>query len=256
VALTIADRARPHGGLVRTLTLARPEKRNALDREHLVALGSAVARAAREPLVRVLVISAAGSAFSAGYDLSTPFDAEAPDTLVMRTMALVRASPLPVVAAVQGAAFGAGLELAMSADLRLASDAATFCLPPAKLGIAYASEGLARLVSLVGTAAARRLAFTGEVLDATEALRIRLIDGLTTAEGLAAKVHELADRLADAAPLAVRTMKATFNALEPVLPAEHRAAFEEERVALFTSEDAAEGLAAFAERRLPVFRGR
>lgn len=272
MALLVLDRERPHGGVVRTLVLSRPEKRNALDPAHLGLLGEALAAAAADVRVRVVVLTAQGKAFSAGYDLTKAFDPDAPDALVVKTMAAVRACPVPTIAQVEGAAFGAGLELAISCDFRVAGDDATFCLPPAKLGIAYAPEGLARLVALVGTRQARLLAFTARVVASREALEMGLIDERvapdteTTDEMLAgaratlspveARVAQLADAIADLAPLAVRLMKRTFESLTPAMDAAARASLERERVALFRSEDAAEGLAAFGARRPPDFKGR
>jgi enoyl-CoA hydratase/carnithine racemase len=256
--LHVADRARPHGGLVRTLTLSRPERRNALDPTHLELLREAVAAAEAEPLVRVVVVTGEGSAFCAGYDLAAPFpegDAT-PDEIVVRTMEAVRRARMPVVARVNGPAFGAGFELAISADLRVASTAASFCLPPARLGIAYAPEGLGRLVGLVGIAASRRLAFTGDVVDARTARELGLVDELALEPELDAHVERLADRLADAAPMAVAAMKRTFNALETRLDEEERRVALEDRRACYASEDVAEGLAAFAEKRPARFRGR
>jgi enoyl-CoA hydratase/carnithine racemase len=259
MSVLVEDRARPGGGLVRTVTIARPDRRNALDPSHLQDLGSALVAAAGDPQVRALVIAGQGTAFCAGYDLGNPLaaaGAEAPDALVLETMAAVQACQLPTIARVQGPAFGAGLHLAIACDLRVASEKASFCLPPAKLGIAYAPEGLSRLAALVGTSTARRLAFTGEVVSASRALALRLVDELTGTDDLDARVEALANALADAAPLAVRAMKRSFNALEAALASEARALAEQDRLACYGSEDAREGLRAFAEKRAPVFLGR
>ncbi len=261
MALRVDDRARPHGGLVRTLTLDRPERRNALDPDHLRALMIALEAAAADRLVRAIVITGHGSAFCAGYDLSNsltpPADTdEAPDSLVMQTMAAVRACPLPIVGRVNGPAFGAGLELAISCDVRIAANSASLCLPPAKLGIAYAPEGLARLVSLVGTSTARRMTFAAEVIPAAQALTWRLVDEVVSPEELDTRVDSLANAFADTAPLAVRAMKKTFNALEPSLSADARRVAEIDRLECYRSADAAEGLQAFAEKRAARFSGR
>jgi enoyl-CoA hydratase/carnithine racemase len=259
VALRLVDRARPHGGVVRTLTLARPERRNALDQDHLEALISAVRDAEADENVRVIVIAGEGTAFCAGYDLGNPLassNGEAPDSLVLQSMAAVQRCALPTLARVHGPAFGAGLHLAIACDLRLATSQASFCLPPAKLGIAYAPEGLARLVSLVGTSKARRMAFTGEVLKAEAASSSGLVDELLSPDELDDRVEALANAIADAAPLAVRAMKKSFNRLESSLLADERDEAERERLACYASADAAEGVLAFAKKRPPVFRGR
>ncbi len=259
MAILVDDCARPHGGLIRTLTIARPERRNALDHAHFRLLAEAIAEAARIDAVRVLVVTGQGTAFCAGYDLSTPLNpdaATAPDAIVLQTMTSVRACPIPIIARVNGPAFGAGLELAISCDLRVVSDQSTFCLPPARLGIAYAPEGLARLVSLIGTGAARRMVFSCEVVPADRALALGLVEELAPAALLDERTIALADTIADAAPLAVAAMKRTFNRLELALPPNHREEAERDRLACYASDDAAEGAAAFVSRRPPVFRKR
>jgi enoyl-CoA hydratase len=268
VALRIDDRPAPNGGLVRFVTLDRPEKRNALDGSHLRMLADAFAKAADDVQVRVVVLQAEGPAFCGGYDLSNAFDALAPDGLVVTTMEALRACEAPVVAVVEGPAVGAGLELALAADFRVASEAASFCLPPARLGIAYGPAGLARLASVVGTSRARRMVFTAETVSARDALRIGLVDEVVAPDseptdemlahvpGTWATARErgvqLAETIASMAPRAVRLMKRTFDALEH---GHETSGLEPERRALFASSDVAEGLRAQAERRPPKFSG-
>ncbi len=259
MAVLVDDRPRPCGALVRTVTLARPDRRNALDPEHLQALARALDEAAAAEGVRAIVITGQGTAFCSGYDLGVPLSAQEqtpPDALVVQTMAVVRACPLPVVARVNGPAFGAGLELAISCDVRVASEQASFCLPPARLGIAYAPDGLARLAGLVGTSTARRMVFTAEVVPASRASEIGLVDELVDPAALDARVEAIVSAMADTAPLAVRAMKRTFNALEAKLDGAVRQAAESDRLRCYASEDAAEGLLAFAERRAPLFHGK
>jgi len=250
MALEVIDHPLPGDVVVRELRLSRPEKRNALNAAQLSLLHDALRAAAAQPAVRTLLLTGAAPAFCAGYDLDEPFDPDEPDTGVVETMQRLRDCPLPVLAFVDGPAFGAGLELAISADLRIASTSASFCLPPARLGIAYAPRGLARLVSLVGTAGARRLALGGDVVDAGEALSMGLVDRL----GDRAEALRWAERLAAGAPLAMAHMKATLNALEEAaVPLDVER--EQRRRALFFSTDAIEGREAFRLRRKPRFRG-
>lgn len=259
--LQVTDREGSRGGVVRTLTLSRPERRNALDAALMQALEAACAEVESSTEVRVLVVTGEGSAFCAGYDLTegvTPVEGAnaLPDALVSRVMQRLRTVSVPTIAAVNGPAFGAGLELAISCDFRVAVPDASFCLPPARLGIAYAPEGLARLVSLVGTAVARRMVFSAEVVPAERARDAGLVFELVSGpEELLPRAHEIADRIAESAPLAVRAMKRTFNAIEGALPPDVRHRIEEDRRVCFHSADAAEGVAAFAERRAPLFRG-
>lgn len=258
MAVLVGDRETPSGALVRTLTLSRPERRNALDPEHLQLLSRAVDDAVAHGRIRALVVTGEGPAFCAGYDLGVPFveGSTAPDALVVSTMAALRACPLPTVARVHGPAFGAGLELAISCDVRLAGPDAKFCLPPAKLGIAYAPAGLARLVSLVGTSRARLMTFSARVLPATTAAAWGLVDEVLGADELDANVDALADTMADLAPLAIRAMKKTLNRLEPALDAVQLDDAERDRLACYASDDAADGVRAFAGKRAPRFSGR
>ncbi len=256
MALRIDDRPGTAGGLVRTVTLDRPEKRNALDADHLEQLALAFAGAAADPEVRVLLLQAEGPAFCGGYDLSRPFEALAPDGLVVTTMEALRACEVPVLAVIEGPAVGAGLELALAADFRVASEAASFCLPPAKLGIAYGPAGLARLAAVVGTACARRMVFTAQTVTAHDAGRVGLVDELVLPDaGTTARERgrQLAGTIAAMAPKAVRLMKRTFDAIEH---GRDSGVLEPERRALFASQDAAEAMRARAEKRAPLFSGR
>ena len=250
MALEVIDHPLTADVVVRELRLSRPEKRNALNAAQLELMNEALRSAEAQPAVRALLLTGAPPAFCAGYDLDEPFDPDEPDTGVVETMRGLRACPLPVLAFVDGPAFGAGLELAISADLRLASSAASFCLPPARLGIAYAPRGLARLASLIGTAGARRLALGGDVIEAGEALSMGLVDKVGNRE----EALRWAERLAAGAPLAMAHMKATLNAIEEAaVPLDVDS--EQRRRALFFSTDAIDGREAFRLRRKPRFRG-
>jgi enoyl-CoA hydratase/carnithine racemase len=239
---------------VRVLTLDRPERLNALDPETLAALEAALRDDAG---VRCRVLTGAGErAFCSGYDLLRlgklgPSD-PLPDEAIARVAAAIEAAPAPTIAAVNGIAYGAGGELAAACDLRVASRTAKVCMPPAKLGIVYAQAGLFRFVRLVGFSQAKRLFFTGDVVDAEEGLRLGVFDEV--ADDALAAALALASRIADNAPLAVAGMKRLFNELqgEPLLDDEESAAL---RRASFNSADAEEGVAAAREKRKPNFRG-
>ena len=183
------------GGVVR-LTLDRPARRNAMATEHWLALADAVARIPRDAPV-VLLRSDAPGTFSAGADLvevarlhSEPA-LRAPFRRALRAgVDAVAALPVPVVAAIDGGCHGAAVALALAADIRVAGPYASFALPPARLGIAYPAEDIARLAALVGPGQAARLLFTAEAIDAAEAQRIGLVemigDGTAVAQTIAA----------------------------------------------------------------------
>ncbi|MCC2980220.1 enoyl-CoA hydratase/isomerase family protein [Sphingomonas sp. IC4-52] len=168
-------------GVVR-LTMDRPERRNAMGTAHWLALADAVGCIPADAAV-VLLRSAVPGTFSAGADLSeiahladSP-EGRAPFRLALRAAAdALAALPMPVVAAIEGGCHGAGFALALAADLRVASEAASFAIPPARLGIGYPAEDLGRLSALIGPGQAARLLFTAETIDAAEAVRIGLVE--------------------------------------------------------------------------------
>jgi enoyl-CoA hydratase/carnithine racemase len=186
-----------HDGPVARLVLNRPEARNALAVRHWEALADTLRQVA-ESDARLLVISGAGSAFSAGADL-TEFPGLQADPaartrfrLAMRGACQALADlPIATIAWIDGPCFGAGVALAMAADLRAASPAATFAITPAKMGIGYPQEDVARLVGLVGPGWAARLLFTGAPVDAATAERIGLVETVTDQPGREALIEAI-----------------------------------------------------------------
>lgn len=172
------DLALDETGLAR-LTLNRPERRNAVPRAGWDALAARVAET-QTAGGRLLVVSGAGGAFSAGADLSDfpmePKEAAAFRTAMRGALDAIAGLPFPTVARIDGACYGAGVALAMACDLRLATPGAAFAITPAKIGISYPQEDAHRLVALVGPGQAARLLFTGLHVDATEAARIGLVE--------------------------------------------------------------------------------
>jgi enoyl-CoA hydratase len=250
-------------GRVRVVTIDQPQKRNALDFRSLAAIEEACAGAAAEG-VRCLVFRGAGDrAFSSGFDIAAiptgPREGDRPDLAVERAMEAVEAVPCPTIAFLNGSAFGAGGELAVSCDLRVAREGISFGMPPAKLGVVYPVGGLRRFLSLVGPSRARELFFTGRPVDAERALHIGLVDRVLPAAAAEPAAMALAEEIAQNAPLAVQGMKRILRLLEA---AHERGFTDEERGELdrlrrraFESRDTAEGRAAFLEKRPPVFRG-
>jgi len=241
-------------GELLVVTLDRPTRRNALTPAMLRAL--AELRAELHD-ARCVILHGAGGAFSAGYDVThlrpvAPGET-APDHEVERAAAALEALPCPVIAAIEGPAFGAGFMLAAACDLRVVASDARLSMPPARLGIVYPREGLVRLERLVGLSSAKRLVLTAEPIDAATAERLGLVAELTEPGGALDAARALAGKLCGLAPGALRGMKHLFG-LAPDAPTP--AAFEEERLASYGSEDAREGLRALAERRPPRFTGR
>ena len=239
------------------VTLNRPAKRNALNMALRAALDQSLAELAADDSVRVVVLTGAGTAFCAGADLSdavatTRHPMAEPGRPVTQSLA---AFAKPLIAAVNGPAFGGGLELALACDLRVAARGATFALPEVRIGSLPGSGGTQRLVRAVGPAVAARMLFTGEPLSAAEALRTGLISDLVEPEELESFTGELARKISANAPLSLLAAK---QCLAAAGQAQLAAGLELERALwtlLATTEDRREGRAAFREHRAPRFTG-
>jgi enoyl-CoA hydratase/carnithine racemase len=247
------------GDHVFTITLNRPDKRNALSGPMVDALEAAAAEAGRQADVRVVVVEAAGPTFCAGLDLrelAAQREAGAVETHGLeRALETLAHCPHPTIAAVQGDAIAGGCELALHCDLRVAADTARFAMPLARLGIAVPVGLTWKLVDTIGAAATKELLFTGEPLGAESALALGLVNRVVAAAELARAVADLARTIAHNAPLSVRAMKAFIQRLGE----ERRGLRRDDLNELFrqvrASADAREGLAAQRERRAPAFRG-
>jgi enoyl-CoA hydratase len=241
---------RHRDGDVAILEIDRHERRNALDTAHCDALRQALAG----DDARAIVITGAGSSFCAGADLGAVYDAAFRDALYAMLDAVTEV-PVPVLAAVNGPAIGAGAQLALACDLRVAAPEATFAIPAARLGIAVNPWTIRRLALLAGTGTAQAMLIGGQSLDAAAALRC----GLASRLGDRAAALAWARELAGLAPLSLAYAKKALNqeTLGQEAPnrpddAELAKAFE----ACWASDDAAEGQRARAENRPPRFRGR
>jgi 2-(1,2-epoxy-1,2-dihydrophenyl)acetyl-CoA isomerase len=245
-------------GVVRTLTLNRPDRLNALDLTDRVELLDALNAFVADAHVRVLVLTGAGRVFCAGGDVRSmaPTGAEAERRLaVIGDVARVMATcPKPVVAAVNGGAFGMGLALAAASDIVVTTSEASFAASFAQIGLGP-DCGLSWALPLrVGRGRARTMVLTGERINAAEAHRLGLVDRVVETDRLQTTAHSLADRLATSAPLALARIKQIFNQddhdLESLIEAETRSQTE-----LLASADFAEGRAALLAQRTPQFTG-
>jgi len=244
-----------------TWTLQRPEALNAFNRPLLETLLAAVEAATRDRTVRCAIVTGSGTkAFSAGADLKERRGMTLDDTrdfvrLISRTFETVARTPFPTIAAVNGVAFGGGLELALACDLRVASDGAKLGLTEVSVGIMPGAGGTQRLPRLVGPARAKELILAARRIDSTEALAIGLVNRVAPAATLLDVARGLAREIAAHAPLAVRQSK---HAIDVGFDAGLAAGLEIEQKSyepLLGTRDRLEGLAAFAEKRPPRYTG-
>ncbi|MGA7437998.1 MAG: enoyl-CoA hydratase-related protein [Luteibacter sp.] len=255
--LATADR-----GAVRTITINRPDKLNALNRETIGELTLAFRQAQQDDAVRVVVLAGTGEkAFVAGADIAemtglTPVQAQTFSHAGQVLMRTIEGLGKPVVAKIQGYALGGGMELAMACHLRVASEKAKFGQPEIGLGLIPGFGGTQRLTRLTGRGVALELCLLGQQIDAARAERLGIVTRIVAAEELDASVDAIADQLAVAAPLALKgILDAVIEGGECAI--DQGLAFETQGFAIaFSTEDMREGTAAFLERRKPTFHGR
>ncbi|TNY37895.1 enoyl-CoA hydratase/isomerase family protein [Thermomonospora catenispora] len=235
---------------VATITIDRPDKRNAMTAAMWRELPVLLDRLEADPTVRVLVLTGAGGDFCSGADIAELGDITSGDLSTTAEEALA-AFPKPTVAAIRGFCVGGGCQLAVACDLRLAADDARLGITPAKIGIVYPAAATARLVRLIGPASAKYLLFSAELVDAAHALRIGLVDETVPAAGFD-------DRLAAfTATLASRSLL-TQQAAKDIVDSAAASRLTRATVDAWVAEsrrggDAAEGVTAFLERRPPAF---
>jgi enoyl-CoA hydratase/carnithine racemase len=243
---------------VRTLTLNRPHRKNAINPELWIVLRDALHAAGRDRSVRALVITGAGGSFCSGADISVPDDVHPKYKLQRLTdVALaLHELPIPTVAKVTGVAVGAGWNLALGCDLVVATPESTFSQIFSKRGLSVDLGGSWLLPKLVGLQQAKRLTLLAETIDAAEAHALNLVTWVVSADEIDAFVKDLTGRLAAGPPIALAQTKALLNegadrTLRDALANEARA-----QVGNFATADSAAAYAAFKERREPSFTGR
>jgi enoyl-CoA hydratase/carnithine racemase len=246
-------------GRVAWIEINRPHARNAIDTATRSALDDAFAAASRDVEIRVVVIRGLHGAFSAGVDLKEvrepagnhPFT-DSSEPLVGSLVACSK----PVIAAIDGPAVGGGFELALAAEMRVATPRSTFALTEARIGSLPASGGTQRLFAAIPSAVAWKLLLTGEKLDAQRAYDLGLVSDLIEEQDFESKVSDIANRVAGAAPLSLRALKVAGNAGAAGSGTAGLALERSLWAFLATTEDRNEGRLAFREKRDPDFKGR
>ena len=251
-------------GGVGVVTFNNPDKRNAMSLDMWEGLGQALIELRDDAEVRVVILTGAGDkAFMSGADISqfekTRHNAQASEEYSRKSAAqraLLADYPKPIVACIRGFCLGGGMQVAMAADIRLASDNSQFGIPAAKLGIAYGYDGLKHLVSLVGPSWARLLMYTGMRIDSAEAQRIGLVDRVVADADLRNATMEIARTISGNAPLAIKAAKVTIAQLLKDESHRDMDAIKAIGTACMDSEDFREGRQAFMEKRKPKFKGK
>lgn len=251
-------------GEIATLTINRPDKRNSMNPEILVMMGDALNSLRDAARTRVVIIRGAGEkAFSSGFDIGRIGGSGGRQTGVRADplgygLGAVADFPYPVIAMIHGYAVGAGLELAMTCDMRIAADTARLGITPARLGVVYTAQGIRKFLDVIGTAATKELFYTARIVDADRAREMGLVDYVVPAADLEATVYGLAGEIAANAPLSVSGAKATISKLLASRPitAEDDAELRRLQAEAMASEDLKEGQRAFMEKRKPSFTGR
>ena len=239
------------------IMLNRPEVRNALNRKMLHELGDALTELENDPQIRVIII-AGNKDFCAGADIKEmhaikPEEIETFCRWGHKVFDQLEGMGKPVIAAIAGFALGGGCELALACDIRIAGESAKFGQPEVNLGLIPGFGGTQRLSRLVGVGKAKEIILTGEIINAKEAASIGLVNRVEKDEELLAKAEEIAQIIAQKAPIAVKMAKTLINENQEI---ERGLEKEIEFFArCFTTQDRLEGINAFLEKRKPKFKG-
>ena len=246
-------------GSIGIVQLNRPSALNALNFELMAELVKALEELDVDQAVRVIILTGSERAFAAGADLKEMSQAGPVDLILGRRFELwdrVRKIAKPIIAAVSGYCLGGGNELAMSCDLIIASENATFGQPEVNVGIMPGAGGTQRLIRAVGKYKAMEMILTGKPITANEAYRVGLVNRVVPAESLLDETKKMANEIASKPPISIRAakeaiLKAQDTALEVGLDFERKSFYM-----LFATEDGKEGMKAFLEKRKPNFKGK
>ena len=250
-----------------TLTLNRPEKKNSLSLELVELLESTLKELAEDDETRVVILRGAGDeAFCSGFDigsLPTQSKADADQRLksldqVESLLQCLASFPFPVIAMLNGFAFGLGCELAMCCDIRTGAEGIRMGMPPAKLGLVYPWTGLQRFIQRIGLQGTKELFFTGRTFSGKRIKELGLVDYLVPGDELEQSTCRLAGEIAGNAPLALKGIKKVINMLMQTNRLDETQSREAQAIFRTTlmSEDMQEGQAAFMEKRKPRFKGK
>jgi enoyl-CoA hydratase len=245
-----------------TIRLNRPRQHNRIEPDDLAVLSETFARIDEDPAIRVLVLTGTGKSFSSGYHIGALVarraekrDSEEPGSdAFAHTVDRLERLRVPTIAALNGSVYGGSTDLALACDFRIGVTGMQLVMPAVRLGIVYYPSGIERYVARLGIAAAKKLFLTAQPIDTQEMLRIGYLDEAVPAGELNPRVDALAATLAANAPLALAGLKRAIN--EIAGGRLDRAALAAARARCAASEDHAEALQAWAEKRAPLFRGR